>query len=206
MDGQALVTHNTPKDELLAATIEYVAEHGMGELRLRHLAAAIGTSHRMLIYHFGSKQGLLIEVIRAMEQRQRDALAEFQLDRSLSVPELMQRMWDRLADPSLWPHERLFFEVYGQALQGRTPATQLLDGIVDSWVEPVAELAGRRGLSRGRARADARLQLAVVRGLLLDLLATEDRAGVDQAMTRFIAMYEAPVKKAAKRGVKAQTM
>jgi AcrR family transcriptional regulator len=206
MDGQALVTHNTPKDELLAATIEYVAEHGMGELSLRHLAAAIGTSHRMLIYHFGSKQGLLIEVIRAMEQRQRDALAELQLDRSLSVPELMQRMWDRLADPSLWPHERLFFEVYGQALQGRTPATQLLDGIVDSWVEPVAELAGRRGLSRTRARADARLQLAVVRGLLLDLLATEDRAGVDQAMTRFIAMYEAPVKKAAKRGVKAQTM
>ena len=46
------------------AAMEYVAEHGVGDLSLRGLAAALGTSHRMLSYHFGSREGLLIEVIR----------------------------------------------------------------------------------------------------------------------------------------------
>ena len=75
----------------------------------------------MLVYHFGSKEGLLVEVIRTVEARQREALP---------VAEQARRMWQRLADPALWPHERLFFEVYGQALQGRPHTTELLDGIL----------------------------------------------------------------------------
>ena len=54
------------RERLLAGAIEHVAEHGVGNLSLRGLAAALGTSHRMLIYHFGSRDGLLIEVIRAV--------------------------------------------------------------------------------------------------------------------------------------------
>ena len=49
--------------------------------------------------------------------------------------------------------------------------------------------AGRARRARGRpseARAEARLGVAVVRGLLLDLLATRDRAAVDAAMERYI--------------------
>jgi hypothetical protein len=46
----------------------------------------------------------------------------------------MRRPWQRLADPALWPHERLFLEVYGQMLLGQPHAAPLLDGIVDSWL------------------------------------------------------------------------
>jgi hypothetical protein len=99
-------------------------------------------------------------------------------------------MWQRLADPALWPHERLFFEVYGQALQGRPHTTAMLDGIVESWLEPLTQLNIARGLPARQARASARLGIAVTRGLLLDLLATGDRAGTDDAMDLFIAMYE----------------
>src|SRR5690606_21167739 len=60
---------------LLAAAVEYVATHGIGERSLRQIAAALGTSHRMLIYHFGSKEGLLVEVVREVERRQRELLA-----------------------------------------------------------------------------------------------------------------------------------
>ena len=49
-------------------------------------------------------------------------------------------MWARVADEALWPNERLFFEVYAQALQGHPHAEPLLDGIVDAWVEPLAAL------------------------------------------------------------------
>ncbi len=95
-------------------------------------------------------------------------------------------MWARVADQALWPNERLFFEVYAQALQGHPHAEPLLDGIVDAWVEPLAALVAP-GRPREEARAQARLGVAVVRGLLLDLLATRDRAAVDAAMERYIA-------------------
>jgi len=180
----------SPRERLLAAAVDHVAAHGIGEVSLRQLAAALGTSHRMLVYHFGSKEGLLVEVIRAVEARQRDALADLAANADLPVDEQARRMWRRLADPALWPHERLFFEVYGQALQGRPHTAALLDGIVDSWLEPLTALNIAQGLPPERARASARLGIAVTRGLLLDLLATGDRPGADAAMELFIEMYQ----------------
>src|SRR5215210_7590078 len=72
------------RERLLAAAMAHVAAHGVGDLSLRALAAALGTSHRMLIYHFGSREGLLIEVIRAVEDQQRAALAQLLLDAAAS--------------------------------------------------------------------------------------------------------------------------
>jgi hypothetical protein len=63
----------------------------------------------------------------------------------------------------------------------------LLDGIVESWIEPATEMMIRVGVPAKVARVRARLGLAVTRGLLLDLLATGDRDGVDEAMEMFIA-------------------
>ena len=180
------------RERLLAAAMDHVAQHGVGDLSLRSLAAALGTSHRMLIYHFGSREGLLIEVIRAVEARQRAALAQMLLDPEASPADTMRRMWQRVADPALWPNERLFFELYAQALQGSPHALPLLDGIVDLWVDPLTRIAVAQGRPEAEARAEARLGLAVVRGLLLDLLATGDRAGVDAAMERYIEALAPP--------------
>jgi AcrR family transcriptional regulator len=180
------------RERLLAAVVEYLLAHGAADVSLRRLAAATGTSHRMLLYHFGSKERLLVEVARAIEQRQRDALADLGADPALSPADVARRMWDRLADPALWPTERLFFELYGQALQGAPGAVGLLDGIVESWIEPVAALRRAQGLPADQARARARLEVATTRGLLLDLLATGDRAGVDAALEQFIALARWP--------------
>lgn len=180
-----------PRGRLLQATIAHLAEQGVSTLTLRGLAEAIGTSHRMLIYHFGSKEELLVEVVRAVEQRQREALSALELDPSLSPLDMMRRFWDRVADPKLWPYERLFFELYGQALQDRPGTTALLNGIIDTWLEPLMALGVQQGLRREEARGNARLLLAVTRGLLLDLLATGDRAAVDAALERFVALYAA---------------
>src|SRR5690349_1562902 len=117
----------TRREQLLHAAVEHVAAHGISDLSLRQLAAALGTSHRMLVYHFGSKEGLLVAVVQEVEARQRQALAELSAEPGLSPLEQGTRLWQRLTDPALWPHERLFFEVYGQALQGRPHTTALLD-------------------------------------------------------------------------------
>src|SRR6202012_809420 len=100
-------------------------------------------------------------------------------------------------DPSLWANERLFFELYGQALQGRAHTTELLDGIVESWLDPATEINVALGVPRELARAHARLCVAVTRGFLLDLLATGDVAAVDDAMDAFIDVYTGWLERAA---------
>jgi AcrR family transcriptional regulator len=179
------------RDRLLAAVIDHIQHHGIADFSLREVGAAVGTSHRMLIYHFGSREGLLVAVVQAVEAAQRAFLADLLADTGLSRGEAMRRMWQRLADPSLWPNERLFYELYVQALQGRPGTQGFLDDVVDAWVEPLVDLADRYGVERDEFRADTRLGVAVVRGLLLDLLATQDRQAVDAAFERYLRLYEA---------------
>src|SRR3954451_22335960 len=184
------VVSEGPKQRLLDAAIEYVASHGIADLSLRRLADELGTSHRMLIHHFGSKEGLWVAIVREVEARQLAAIGDIVPQPALSFAEATRAWWRHISDASLWPNERLFFEVYGQGLQGRAPAAELLDGVVDSWVEPAAEVAVPLGLARGVAVPWARLGVAVTRGLLLDLLATGDREAVDAAMEQWIAVSE----------------
>ena len=174
------------KAALLASAIAHLAEHGLGGATLRSIASAIGTSHRMLIYHFGSRDGLLLAIVRAVEEEQRAAMAELAADPSASAADLSRRMWQRVADARLHPHERLFFELYGRALQGDPGAAPMLTWVVPAWVEQLTALLVDRGLPADQACATARLGLATVRGLLLDLLATGDRAEADAAVELFV--------------------
>jgi AcrR family transcriptional regulator len=186
------VPRSNPREQLLERAIEHIAQRGISDLSLRELAAAIGTSHRMLIHHFGSKEGLWVEVVRAVEARQRAVLGDLLPDPAADPAAAMRAWWRHISDPALWPNERLFFEIYGQALQGRPGTEALLDGIVDSWLDEITAINIAGGMEPDFARAHGRLGIAVTRGLLLDLLATGDREGVDAAVEAWIAINLAP--------------
>src|SRR3954469_10031636 len=158
---RAVARGTDSRRKLLDAAIAHIANRGISDLSLRELAAAIGTSHRMLIHHFGGREGLWVAVVREVEARQRAGLGDVVPDSGASLGEAMRAWWRHISDPSLWPNERLFFEIYGQALQGRPGTTELLDGIVDAWLEPAAEGFIAYGLSRQEALAQARLGVAV---------------------------------------------
>jgi AcrR family transcriptional regulator len=178
-----------PRQRLLDRALDHVAANGIGDTSLRALAAALGTSHRMLIHHFGSKEGLWVEIAKTVERRERALLSEMLRDSRERPAGALREWWRHISDRSLWPNERLFFELYGQALQGRPHAVALLDGVVDTWVDAIAEVGAAWGMPPDMARAHARLGVAISRGLLLDLLATGDTAGVDGAMEAFIDVY-----------------
>jgi AcrR family transcriptional regulator len=182
------MTNATPKERLLKAVVNVALAGGIADKSLRAIAEAAGTSHRMLIHHFGSREGLLVEVIRAVEARQRAILSELGTGSGDSFGELADRFWKHLRSPELAPQERLFFEVYGQALQGRQWAKPLLDGVVENWIGPVAAMLEADGVSPETARTVARLSVAVGRGLLLDVLATGDDHEVDAALRYFSEM------------------
>lgn len=180
-----------PRERLLALAVEHVAAHGLGDLSLRALAEAIGTSHRMLLYHFGSKEGLLAEVVASVEASQRLALSAL-AGSEAPPPVALRAFWAGLADERTHPHIRLFFELVAAALQGRPGTERLRATLVEPWIEAVAASGVRAGLPPETARAHARLGMAVTRGLLLDLLATGDRPGVDAAMFAFLDAFVGP--------------
>ncbi|WP_166135434.1 TetR/AcrR family transcriptional regulator [Nocardioides ochotonae] len=178
-----------PRERLLAAAVELLAREGSGGWTLRRLAEALGTSHRMVIYHFGSLDGLLVAVVEEVEARQRArrvALADTHPDPA----EAARALWRELSDPAAAPHERLFFELYAAGLQGRGSAASLPRDAVEEWLAPLTALFAEATGDAEHAPVDARLGLAVVRGLLLDLLATGDREALVAAHERYLELYD----------------
>jgi AcrR family transcriptional regulator len=165
---------------LLDRCVAYLQESGFSGASLREIAAGVGTSHRMLIYHFGTRERLLAEVVGRIEDAQRAALADLFAEDD-DLVEIGRRFWRRLSDPALAPAERLFFEIYSHALYGRSWTAEFRASVVTAWVAPVAELLVRHGYPPQEAARRARLGLAATRGLLLDLLVTGDREAVDAA-------------------------
>lgn len=185
------VTQESAKELLLEQVVDHFVTNGLGDLSLRKIATAIGSSHQILLYHFGSKSGLLVEVVRAVEARSRAQLGEIARAAGLETDRVLREMWRYVADPAQGDFERLFFALYGRALQGDAHVRPLLRESIESWLEAndmlLAELGV--GVPPDEARVHARLGLAVVRGLLLDLLATGDRAGVDASLEVFARRY-----------------
>jgi AcrR family transcriptional regulator len=177
------------RERLLDAVIEYFTTDGLADQSLRRIAEAVGTSHRMLLYHFGSKDGLLLEVVRAVETRTQAEFASIGADAGGETDELVRRMWDHVAYPAWVDFERLFFALYGRALQGDESLLPLLKDDLEGWLDTNVAVAAAAGVPSDVTRVHARLGLAVTRGLLLDLLATGDRVGVEAALEVFARRY-----------------
>src|SRR5215471_278310 len=96
-----------PRDALLDKVMAYAAEHGIADKSLREIATGVGTSHRMLLYHFGSREGLLAAIVGAVEEQQRSVLAA--LAGTDDPAEVMLGLWEQVSQPGLRPFVRLFF-------------------------------------------------------------------------------------------------
>jgi AcrR family transcriptional regulator len=167
--------------QLLDALVAEFAAGGVGDRSLRDVAAAVGTSHRMLLHHFGSKEDLLVAIVEEVERRQMTLLG----DMPPNPAESFAAMWADVRRPELRQLERLFFECYARAAQGEKPFDRMVPGAVDGWLTEV------EAISDGPIdHAAVRLGLAVIRGLLLDLAATDDDAGVDEAANVFISLLD----------------
>ena len=172
-----------PRAELLAAAIDHVARHGLGEASLRQIAGAIGTSHRMLIYHFGSKRGLASAIIQAIQRSQLDALHRLLGDPAVTPAVAAWRFWE-LVTGNAMTFGPLFFELAADAMRGqdREPMAVLA---VHMWLEPLTALWRRGGAPAERAERLSRISLAVANGLLLDALLTGDLEEARASMAAF---------------------
>jgi AcrR family transcriptional regulator len=174
--------------ELVEKAYSYVLDHGLSDMSLRPLAAAIGSSPRVLLFLFGSKDEL---VARLLARARGDELALLSANPGGDLADTARVVWSWLSDPAHAPLLRLWVEAYGRSLiEPDGPWGRFAEQTVADWlaVLAAAQPSGVRRTARGR---DLRTQvLALLRGALLDLLATGDKRRVDAAVRR--ALDELP--------------
>jgi AcrR family transcriptional regulator len=181
-----MTTEGPARGQLLDRVVAYAAGAGIAGKSLREIAQGVGTSHRMLIYHFGSREGLIAAIVADIEAQQRAVMAAI-AEQAGGPRDVLLGLWEQLTRPELLPFVRLFFEVFGLVAQG-TPGTEgLRESLTRPWLEDAAVAAERLGIETDAA--EVRLGVAVSRGLLLDLVGGAPFAEVDAAYRRFVDLY-----------------
>lgn len=164
---------------LLARILETAAAHGLADRSLRDVAEAAGSSHRMVLYHFGSRAGLVAAIVEAVEAAQRDLLVSLAAEAPTEA-ELVRRLWRRVSSEEMLPFVRLFFECV---------ATSSGRGLTEPWLETAASVT--RTLGAHFDPDEIRLGVAVTRGLLIDVLATGDTVAATRSLDRFLVLWSA---------------
>jgi AcrR family transcriptional regulator len=167
---------------------DYVLSHGMADLSLRPLAKALKTNARMLVYHFGSREGLMREVLACLRERGDARIqAWFRASKKRhTLPEFLRWYWRRMSAPEVRPAIHLIFELYALALRNPREYPGVLEDPIVHW----QKVTKKAGLTSDADDAETTLLLAATRGLLLDLCATGDRARVGRALETLAQFVE----------------
>jgi AcrR family transcriptional regulator len=181
--------------ELLDAVVGYLVEHGVAELSLRPLAKAVGSSPRVLLYYFGSKEALVAKAIAYLRERQRAGLERMRQAKYRQPSGACRAMWKHLSAPESEALFRLFLETYSLGLRRRRQYAGFLCSTVEDWLEFIAQPLVARGHPEKEARAFATIVIAGFRGFLLDYCATRDRERVDRAVELWLRSLDSIAKK-----------
>lgn len=152
------------RDELLAGAVDYVLAHGLAGLSLRPLAAALGTSDRMILYYFGTREALITAVLRAVADRLRSLLAAV-LPHEPQPPAAILAAALGVSDQPAAPRLLgLWLEVVALAGSGETVFAETAAAVVEDWIGWFAE---RVAVPTDQRRAAAAAVLVIIDGLVL---------------------------------------
>jgi AcrR family transcriptional regulator len=155
------------RDAVAQAATDYVLAQGLVGLSLRPLAAALGTSDRMLLYHFASKDDLVATVLRVSNDR---SVAEIRaLPPSPDVRTAVLDLWAAVTSPRLDRCQRMYVEAAALGLLGREPYASVVREANEVWVEAVADHLVASGTPRERGRRAVALLDAAFMGFQLDM-------------------------------------
>jgi AcrR family transcriptional regulator len=166
--------------ELLARCTDELLRTGCLSISLSRLAASAGTSARMLVYHFGTRDNLLRELLHEARRRQQEVFgATLQPVPGRPYLDNIREMWVLLSDPAAAPYVRLFRRVHDDA-DGRRLWPEFRQISVLDWLPAVRAGLAADGFDHPTELATA--LIALVRGLRMDVTATGD---VDRTAAAF---------------------
>jgi AcrR family transcriptional regulator len=178
------------KTDLLEQVTNYILEHGLQDLSLRPLAEALGTSARMLIYHFGSKEQLIVEVLECAAAKQQAAFQTWvAVQKHKNFLELLEDFWQSLTAPELRPFMRLLFEVDVLGFSGHSVYSRFAKETSLRWTSFMETLITQIWNQKANQGLGTTV-VATLNGLLLDLLTTSDDVRVEKAFRVFLSILK----------------
>jgi len=183
------------KRVLLDQVVAYLAEHGLGDVSLRPMAAALGTSPNRLVHHFGSKQELLTAALKqatTIQETVRDGWLRRQPDMNKTTE--LRKWWKWLNEsPANLALTRLGLEAVTleathTGLSGDIRAEQI--GV---WREQIEQRLISQGVPKATAVLEASLLKGMFTGLLVDLMATGDKQRLTRALEQGLRRAESAI-------------
>ena len=159
--------------------------NGLASMALRPLAEAIGTSARMLIYHFGSKEALISEILVNAEHRALETLTGWIRQQNDPVSALEQ-FWLYLCSGDTEQFLRTAYEIWGLALVHPGEFTPFLESAVSKWTTTLTQELQQVGLPEAQCEPTATLIVAAIHGLVLNRLTTGNNAVAQQAFQQLV--------------------
>jgi AcrR family transcriptional regulator len=169
--------------ELLELAYRYALAHGLAGISLRPLAAAIGSSPRVLLFLFGSKDGLVRALLARARRDETEMLDRLQAQQPVDLAAAGEELWGWLSRPEHRGLLALWTESYARSLvETDGPWAGFGRGTVQDLLGLLAQAqpASERDTELGEARRT--LVLGLLRGALLDLLATGERERTTRAV------------------------
>ncbi|MBM7518141.1 TetR/AcrR family transcriptional regulator [Nocardioides nitrophenolicus] len=169
------------RGQLAEAATDHVLAHGLIGLSLRPLAAALGTSDRMLLYHFSGKDDLVATVLHTSNERSVGLVRS--LPAAPSVRETVIALWEAsTTQGQLESCQRLYVEAAALGLLGKEPYASVVGESNRTWLRALADLLVRAGCSPELAPRAANLLDAALMGLQLDLPLDRGTATLEQSV------------------------
>ncbi|WP_436772653.1 TetR/AcrR family transcriptional regulator [Yinghuangia sp. YIM S09857] len=172
------------RPEILRAVVDELARTGLGDLSLRPLAGALGVSTYTLSYQFGSKEELLRAVLEFVEAEQVATARGAVGDAAGDVGAVVTAYWNWVAVPEHLARVRLVFEALTIPRVADLLAGDFRARLMSAWVDLLAGDLVVAGMPREDAEAEATIAASALAGMLLDLLATDDRERLGRAARR----------------------
>jgi AcrR family transcriptional regulator len=155
------------RDELAQAATGFALEHGLIGLSLRPLAAAIGTSDRMLLYHFAGKDDLIAAILRVSSDWSAATLES--LPPATGVRQAVLKLWAATTTEPMDRCQRMYVEAAALGLLGREPYASVVRDANRRWVRALTDQLVAAGSSPARASRAVVLLDAAFMGFQLDL-------------------------------------
>jgi AcrR family transcriptional regulator len=178
---------------LLNRIVDTLLAGGAADLSLRPLAEQVGTSARLLIYHFGSKDQLVADALAEVRRRVGVSLkARAAHAKPKSLRDLLMMFWEWALEPSNQPYFRLLFEVDGLAMYNRINFSQEVRNANSAvWVGLIDNAAAGLSMEAGVYSARSMLIMGALSGLLQEFLSTGDRDSTTAALSTLIDLISA---------------
>jgi AcrR family transcriptional regulator len=176
------------REEVLERAYRSVLERGISGISLRPLAKAVGSSPRVLLFLFGSKDGLIRALLERARRDELELLDQVPVGEQVGLAAAVALIWSWLSAPEHRALLRLWTEAYARSLvEPGGPWAEFAKATVEDWLAVLATAQPARVRRSRAASAERTLALSVLRGAMLDLLATGDQKRTTAAVERHLA-------------------